>query len=69
MLTACVAGAGIAQVMALGIEDLIREKRLVDLFPDWPDELFQLFAVHPSRQYVPAKVHAFIAFCMEATSR
>ncbi|MFX7981057.1 LysR substrate-binding domain-containing protein, partial [Acinetobacter baumannii] len=65
MHAACVAGAGIAQVMALGTEDLRRSGQLVDLFPDWPDERFALYALYPTRRHLPAKVHAFIDFCVE----
>lgn len=65
MLRACVAGAGIAQVMALGIEDLLRDGALVELFPDWPDERFPLYALHPSRHHPPARVRAFIGFCRD----
>jgi DNA-binding transcriptional LysR family regulator len=65
MLGACLAGAGIAQVMALGVQDLLDQGRLVDLFPDWPDEIFPLNAVHPSRRHPPAKVRAFIEFCIK----
>ena len=63
MLNACLAGGGIAQVMALGIGKLLAGGQLVDLFPDWPDETFPLYAVHPSRRHVPAKVRVFIQFC------
>jgi DNA-binding transcriptional LysR family regulator len=66
LLEACLAGAGIAQVMALGVQDLLNQGKLVDLFPDWPDETFPLNAVHPSRRHPPAKVRAFIDFCVEA---
>ncbi|MGO7204168.1 LysR family transcriptional regulator, partial [Rhizobium ruizarguesonis] len=38
---------------------------LVNLFPDWSDETFTLYAFYPSRQHVPAKVRAFIDFCVE----
>jgi DNA-binding transcriptional LysR family regulator len=58
----CLAGHGIAQIMALGAEQLIASGRLVDLFPDWPDERFPLYALYPSRQHVPAKVRAFFEF-------
>lgn len=58
----CLAGHGIAQIMALGAEQLIASGRLVDLFPDWPDERFPLYALYPSRQHVPAKVRAFFDF-------
>ena len=33
MLDACLAGAGIAQVLALGTAPLLADGRLVDLFP------------------------------------
>ena len=67
MLGACLAGAGVAQVMALGVEDLLKHGRLIELFPDWPDETFPLHAFHPSRHHRPAKVRAFIEFCLEMT--
>jgi DNA-binding transcriptional LysR family regulator len=68
MLEACAAGHGIAQVMALGIEDLLRTRVLVNLFPEWTDERFPLFAFHPSRHLPPAKVRAFLEFVTAAIS-
>jgi DNA-binding transcriptional LysR family regulator len=65
MLEACVAGAGIAQVMEFGAMDYLYRGRLVELFPNWPDETFPLYVFHPSRHHVPAKVRAFIDFCSE----
>jgi DNA-binding transcriptional LysR family regulator len=62
MHSVCLAGSGIAQVMELGAETLIADGKLVDLFPDWPDEHFPLYALYPSRHHVPAKVRAFIEF-------
>jgi DNA-binding transcriptional LysR family regulator len=67
MLEACLAGAGIAQVLALGVGDLLTSGRLVDLFPDWPGETFPLYALYPSRHHPPAKVRAFLDFCIEIT--
>jgi len=67
MLAACLAGSGIAQVLALGVDHLIRGGQLIELFPDWPDETFPLYAVHPSRRHPAAKVRAFIDFCVEIT--
>jgi DNA-binding transcriptional LysR family regulator len=63
MLAACVAGAGIAQVMALGVQDLLESGQLIELYPDWPDETFPLHVVHPSRRHPAAKVRAFVDFC------
>jgi DNA-binding transcriptional LysR family regulator len=58
----CLAGHGIAQVLALGAEQLLASGRMVDLFPDWPDEIFPLYAIYPSRHHLPAKVRAFFDF-------
>lgn len=58
----CMAGHGIAQVMELGVEPYLADGRLVDLFPDWPDDRFPLHAYYPSRHHVPAKVRAFLDF-------
>ncbi|KTR98859.1 LysR family transcriptional regulator [Pantoea dispersa] len=58
----CLAGYGIAQIMELGAEQLLAEGKLVDLFPEWPDERFPLYALYPSRTYLPAKISAFLNF-------
>jgi DNA-binding transcriptional LysR family regulator len=65
MLGVCLAGHGIVQVMGLGIDHILQSGRLVELFPDWPDETFPLYAYHPSRVLPPAKVQAFLAFVQE----
>ncbi len=65
LVRACVAGAGIAQMLALGFESLLTGGALVDLFPDWPDERFPLYAIRPSRRLPPAAVEAFLDFCTE----
>lgn len=66
MLGACAAGDGIAQVLALGTEELRRERQLIELFPDWSDERFPLYAFHLSRQRPAAKVRAFLDFVIES---
>ena len=68
LLNACLAGSGIAQMLLLGAEPLIREGRLVNLFPDWPDERFPLYAYHPSRHHTPAKTRIFLDFVVSLTS-
>ena len=65
LLGACEAGAGIAQILEIGCEHLLRSGRLIELFPDWSDERFPLHAIYPSRLHTAAKVTAFIAFCSE----
>jgi DNA-binding transcriptional LysR family regulator len=66
MLGACEAGAGIAQIMELGSKHIVDSGRLVELFPDWPGELFPLYALYPSRQHRAAKVRAFVDFAIAA---
>jgi DNA-binding transcriptional LysR family regulator len=63
MLDACIAGAGIAQTLELGTQELIRSKQLVNLFPDWSGERWPLYAMYPRRRFVPAKLRAFVDFC------
>ena len=42
LIGACEAGAGIAQI--LGCKHLLDNGRLVELFPEWSDERFPLYA-------------------------
>jgi DNA-binding transcriptional LysR family regulator len=66
MLEECFAGTGIAQPIGWGVvAAALAQGTLVDLFPDWHGERFPLFAFHPSRKHPPAKVRAFIDFCVE----
>jgi DNA-binding transcriptional LysR family regulator len=58
----CLAGYGIAQLLELGIESLIESGHLEVIFPDWLDERFPLYALHPSRHYLPPKTRAFLDF-------
>jgi DNA-binding transcriptional LysR family regulator len=67
MLSACLSGYGVAQILVLGHEHLIEEGQLIDLFPDWPDERFPLYAFHPSRHHPPAKTRAFLDLVIALT--
>ncbi len=67
MLRTCLAGGGIAQVMAFGMRAYLEAGRLVELFPDWPGEVFPLYAIHPFRRHPAAKVRAFLEFCGEVS--
>ncbi|MFC0400047.1 LysR family transcriptional regulator [Paraburkholderia rhizosphaerae] len=67
LLHACLAGSGIAQMLLLAAEPLIREGQLINLFPDWSDERFPLYAYHPSRHHVPARTRAFLDFVVALT--
>lgn len=65
LIGACEAGAGIAQILEIGCRHLMRSGKLIELFPDWSDERFPLYAIYPSRLHRAAKVRAFIEFCLE----
>jgi len=65
MLVSCTAGAGIAQIMDLGVDHLMSAGALTEVLPDWQEERFPLYALYPSRRHQAAKVNAFIDFCLE----
>ncbi|QDS17497.1 LysR family transcriptional regulator [Xanthomonas arboricola] len=62
MLTSCLSGFGICQILPIGADHLFESGQLVDLFPDWPGEQFPLYAIYPSRKQRAAKVQAFVDF-------
>jgi len=66
ILGTCLAGVGVAQIKALGIQQLLDDGKLIDLFPDWPDGRFSLYALYPSRHLPAAKVRVFIDFVVAA---
>lgn len=68
LLSVCQSGHGIAQIFELGSEHLLADGRLVNLFPDWPDERYPLHALYPSRHHVPAKTRAFLDFVASLSS-
>jgi DNA-binding transcriptional LysR family regulator len=65
LVGACVAGAGIAQLLAISIQGHLDRGDLIELLPDWPDERFPLYALYPSRHLPPAKLRAFIDFVLQ----
>jgi DNA-binding transcriptional LysR family regulator len=66
LVRACLDGIGIARIKVIGIQELLDQGKLVELFPSWLGEKFPLYALYPSRHLPPAKVHAFIDFVHEA---
>jgi len=68
LIGACEAGAGISQILEIGCKQLLSSGRLIELFPEWSDERFPLYAIYPSRLHRAAKVRAFIDFCLEVVS-
>ncbi|AMO93109.1 bacterial regulatory helix-turn-helix, lysR family protein [Collimonas fungivorans] len=65
LLSACLAGAGIARIKASGVQDLLAKGLLVELLPDYAGEKYSLYALYPSRHLPAAKVQAFIDFVSE----
>jgi len=65
----CVAGWGIAQVLEAAVKPMLETGALVRLLPEWGDERFPIYAVYPSRNYVPPKVRVFIDFISSAASK
>ncbi|CAB3831911.1 LysR family transcriptional regulator [Achromobacter sp. SIMBA_011] len=65
MVQACLNGAGVAQVLALNVRELLADRKLVELFPEWNGETYPLYVTRPSRRLAPAAVEAFLDFCSE----
>ena len=65
----CLAGWGIAQVLEVAVKPMLETGALVKLLPEWGDERFPIYAVYPSRNYVPPKVRVFIDFVSSAVSQ
>lgn len=65
----CRAGHGVAQVMALGVADYLKDGSLVQILQGWPDERFPLYALYPSRHLPPAKVVAFLDFVTSVSKK
>jgi DNA-binding transcriptional LysR family regulator len=65
MMDECVAGTGIGKLIGWGVKQQLETGTLIDLFPEWHGPIFPLYAFHPSRKHPPAKVRAFVDFCLE----
>ncbi|MDQ0393455.1 LysR family transcriptional regulator [Labrys monachus] len=68
-ISACLAGQGIFQSLAIGLEPLLSRGELVHILPEWSEELYPLYAYHPSRHLPPAKVRALLDFIQEIAVR
>jgi DNA-binding transcriptional LysR family regulator len=64
-IEACVAGQGIFQSLELGLDHWLERGELVRILVDWSDEIYPLYAYHPSRHLPPVKVRAFLNFVQE----
>lgn len=67
LMSACLAGQGIAQLLELYTRAPLADGRLVQLLPEWGDETYPLYAYHHSAQLMSAKVRAFLDFVIALT--
>jgi DNA-binding transcriptional LysR family regulator len=65
-ISACLTGQGFFQSLAIGLAPFLARGELVQVLPEWSDELYPLYAYHPSRYLPPAKVRAFLDFIQES---
>jgi len=62
MVGACCEGAGIAQIMERGSQHIMESGKIVEIFPDWPDETLALCGIYPSRrQMLSAHASFYVA--------
>jgi DNA-binding transcriptional LysR family regulator len=64
-IATCLAGQGIFQSLAIGLAPFLSRGELVQILPEWSEELYPLYAYHPSRHLPPAKVRALLDFIQE----
>jgi DNA-binding transcriptional LysR family regulator len=58
-------GLGVTVQPTFLIDGLLREKKLMRVLEGWEADSLTIFAVYPSRQFLPAKVRSFIDFMLE----
>lgn len=56
----CLAGLGIAQLFELGIEEYTSSRQLVQLFPDWSEQRFPLYAYYRRDIMFPQRLVRFL---------
>lgn len=67
LLAACLAGLGVTQVLEIHVRELLANKQLIQLLPEWNEETWPLYAYHHSAQLMSAKVRAFLDFVVSLT--
>ncbi|NDV86335.1 LysR family transcriptional regulator [Aurantimonas aggregata] len=68
LLAACLSGHGIGQPLEIYTRPFLADGRLVQLLPDWAEEVFPLYVYHHSPKSMSAKVRALLDFVTEITS-
>ncbi|OAN18793.1 LysR family transcriptional regulator [Photobacterium jeanii] len=60
---AAIAGWGVAYLATYLLKDEFKEKKLIQLLPDWQaNQTMPFYAVYPSRAHLPHKIAAVISF-------
>lgn len=59
------AGCGLSLLPRIYIKDDLEKGVLVTVLDDWISIQYSVYAIYPSRRYVPAKVRAFLDFVVE----
>lgn len=67
-VSACLAGYGIFQSLEIGLASFLSRGDLVQILPEWSNEVYPLYAYHASRHLPPAKIKAFLDFIIEVSS-
>jgi DNA-binding transcriptional LysR family regulator len=65
---AAVEGLGVIYEPELLVGEQLKQKHLVRVLPDWESDEFTMFAVYPSRKFLPPKVRSFVDFLAERFS-
>ncbi|RUX46125.1 LysR family transcriptional regulator, partial [Mesorhizobium sp. M7A.F.Ca.US.014.04.1.1] len=68
-VAAGLAGQGIFQSLAIGLDEWLESGALTTILAEWSDEQFPLYAYHPSRHMPPAKVRAFLDFVQRIAAK
>jgi len=62
MESVLMSGYGLAQVIDIAVEPMLRTGALVPVLTAWPDERFPLYGYYPSRHHPSARTLAFLEF-------
>ena len=64
---ACLAGLGIIQVPRVGVRDLLRAKKLIEILPQYRAEPMPVSLIYPHRRNLSRRVHLFMEWLTELT--
>ena len=65
LINAAIESLGVVYQPTFVTYEALSQKRLVRILPGWEGEEFSMFAVYPSRKFLPPKVRSFVDFLAE----